>query len=103
MHSMIEQNREKIATLCRQYGVKRLEAFGSILRGDFDSASSDVDVLVEFEKTAVTNSFQHYLGFKQALEELFGRPVDVVESKALRNRRLRYYIEHSKVPVYAAT
>jgi hypothetical protein len=102
MHPLIEQNRERIATLCRQYGVARLEVFGSILRGDFDSERSDVDVLVEFEESAKTKSFQHYFGFKQALENLFGRPVDVVELKALRNRRLRYYIEHSKMPVYAA-
>lgn len=102
MHSLIEQNREKIAGLCRQYGVKRLEVFGSILRGDFDPQLSDVDVLVEFDGTARASSFEHYLGFKQGLEKLFGRTVDVVELKAIRNRRLRYYIEQSRVPIYAA-
>lgn len=49
MHSLIENNREAIVRLCRLHGVKRLEAFGSILREDFDTGRSDVDILVEFE------------------------------------------------------
>lgn len=102
MHPLIEHNREKIAALCRQYGVKRLEAFGSILRDDFDPQRSDVDVIVEFAGAKSVNTFEHYLDFKRDLESLLQRPVDVVELKAVRNRRLRYYIEHSKTPVYAA-
>jgi len=38
---------ERIAEICRRYGVARLSLFGSILRDDFH-AGSDVDVLVEF-------------------------------------------------------
>ena len=39
----------------------------------------------------------------RSLEALFGRSVDLVEPRAIRNRRLKYYIEQSKTPVYAAT
>jgi predicted nucleotidyltransferase len=39
---------------------------------------------------------------KESLEKLFGRPVEVLELSAIRNRRLRYYIEKSRLPVYAA-
>ena len=101
MHPLIEQHREQISALCRQYGVSRLEAFGSILREDFDPANSDVDVLIEFDGSQATRRFDHYLGFKQSLERLFGRPVDVIESSALRNRRLQRHIALSKQPVYA--
>ena len=52
MHPLIENNREAIAKLCRLHGVRSLEAFGSILRDDFDVGRSDVDVLVEFEAQA---------------------------------------------------
>jgi hypothetical protein len=38
----------------------------------------------------------------EALEELFHLPVDLVEPRAIRNRRLRYYIDQSKSPIYAA-
>ena len=36
------------------------------------------------------------------MEALFGRSVDLVESRAIRNRQLKYHIERSKAPVYAA-
>jgi hypothetical protein len=101
MHPLIERNREAIYELCRHHGVVRLEAFGSILRDDFDARHSDVDILVEFDP-AVAASFTNFLDLKQALEELFQLPVDLVELGAVRNRRLRYHIEQSKAPVYAA-
>jgi uncharacterized protein len=98
---LIDDNLEEIGRLCRLHGVRKLEAFGSILRSDFDPQHSDVDVLVEFEPR-VANSFANFLDLKEALERLLGRPVDLVELHAVRNRRLRHYIEQSKSPVYAA-
>ena len=79
----------------------RLEAFGSILRSDFDAQRSDVDVLVEFQPE-VADSFANFLDLKEALEALFERPVDLVVGRAIRNRRLRYHIDQSKTPIYAA-
>jgi predicted nucleotidyltransferase len=101
MHPLIENNREAIGVLCRRHGVRRLELFGSILREDFDAARSDVDILVEFDP-AVAGSFANYLELKESLQGLFGRPVDLVELGAVRNRRLRRYIEQSKSPLYDA-
>jgi hypothetical protein len=101
MHPLIENNREAIARVCRVHGVRRLEAFGSILRDDFEPGRSDVDVLVEFEAHAA-DSFSNFLDLKESLEALFQRSVDLVELRAIRNRRLRYYIEQSKSSIYAA-
>ncbi|MCH9829558.1 MAG: nucleotidyltransferase domain-containing protein [Gammaproteobacteria bacterium] len=101
MHPLIENNRNAIAELCRRHGVHRLEAFSSILRSDFDAQQSDVDVLVEFQPE-VADSFTNFLDLKEALEALFERPVDLVEGRAIRNRRLRYHIDQSKTPIYAA-
>jgi len=100
MHPLIDNNRKAIANVCRRHGVRRLEAFGSILRGDF-SAESDVDILVEFEPAAAA-SFQNFLDLKESLEALLGRSVDLVELHAVRNRRLRHYIEKSRSPIYDA-
>lgn len=100
MSPLIEGNLEEIGRLCRLHGVRKLEVFGSILRQDFDPQHSDVDVLVEFEPQ-VANSFANFLGLKEALESRFGRRVDLVELRAIRNRRLRHHIEQSKSPVYA--
>jgi len=101
MHPLIENNREAIIELCRLHGVSRLEAFGSILRDDFDTGRSDVDILVEFDPS-VAASFTNFLNLKEALEALFRRSVDLVELRAIRNRRLRRYIEQSKSPIYDA-
>ena len=101
MHPLIENNRDAIARLCQKHGVRSLEAFGSILRSDFDVERSDVDVLVEFEPRSA-GSFSNFLDLKESLEALFGRAVDLVELQAIRNRRLRHYIERSKSPIYAA-
>jgi uncharacterized protein len=101
MPSLIDDNLDEIGKLCRLHGVRKLEVFGSVLRSDFDPQRSDVDVLVEFE-SQVAASFANFLDFKEALEHLLGRPVDLVELHAVRNRRLRHYIEQSKSPVYAA-
>lgn len=71
---LIENNREAIASLCRLHGVRSLEAFGSILRDDFDVGRSDVDVLVEFEAQAA-DSFSNFLDLKESQEALFQRSV----------------------------
>ncbi len=101
MHPLIEINRDAIVGLCRRHGVRKLDVFGSILRDDFDPDRSDIDVLIEFEAHAA-GSFSNFLDLKESLQALFGRSVDLVELHAIRNRRLRHYIEHSKSPVYAA-
>lgn len=101
MHPLIQNNREAIARLCLLHGVNRLEVFGSVLREDFDADRSDVDILVEFEPS-VAASFTNFLNLKESLELLLGRSVDLVELRAIRNRRLRRYIEQSRFPIYDA-
>jgi predicted nucleotidyltransferase len=101
MHPLIEANRNKIAALCRQYGVRKLDVFGSVLSSDFDPARSDVDVVAEFNPLPLGQNFDRYLGFKTALETLFARPVDLVEMNTVRNTRMRRHIEASRVQVYA--
>lgn len=102
MHPLIEHNRRQIETLCQRYGVRRLEVFGSVLRDDFDAARSDVDIAVEFEPAVPGQRLRQYFGFKDELERLLARPVDLLELTAMENTRLKRLIEHTKVPVYAA-
>lgn len=101
MHSLIEKNHDSITKLCLLHGVKRLEAFGSILRNDFNHERSDIDILVEFD-ASVAASFKNFLDLKEAFEALFGRSVDLIELHAVRNKRLRRYIEQNKLPIYDA-
>ncbi len=91
-----------IATLCDRYGVRELALFGSVLREDFDPASSDIDAVVSFGPPNATSLVRQYFDFKQSLETLFGRPVDLVELDAMPETRLKRIIERSKRTVYAA-
>jgi uncharacterized protein len=85
---------EHKARMAERFGVARLALFGSAARDDL-GASSDVDVLVEFEGPA---TFRQYMDLKFYLEELLGRPVDLVTEKALR-QELRPYIDRELVRV----
>jgi predicted nucleotidyltransferase len=88
MHADIDEKRDAVAALCRRYGVARLEVFGSAARGsDFDPKRSDFDFLVEFESRSELPPLEQFFGFAEALEELLGRPVDLVERKAVETSR----------------
>jgi len=87
MHVEIAGKRDQIAALCKRYGVARLEVFGSAARGvDFDPGRSDADFLVTFTPD-VRNDLGAFLDFKDALETLLARPVDLVERDAIEASR----------------
>ena len=66
---------KNLTTWKEQYGVKRIALFGSYARGE-QNDSSDIDVLVEFIKEAVT--FDNYMDLKFDLEDLFQKKIDLV-------------------------
>lgn len=94
--------RERLAALCRQYFVHRLDVFGSAARGRFDEARSDVDVLVEFEAGANRSYVDTWFDLRDSLEEFFGRRVDLVTTSAIRNPYFRESIDTSRLTLYAA-
>jgi hypothetical protein len=100
--ALIEQHREQLMELCRQYGVRRLDLFGSATRADFDLGSSDLDFVVEFDGLTVEDAADRYLGLLVDLEDLFGRKVDLVSARAVRNPYFRQVLDGTRVSVYAA-
>ena len=99
----ISSRHEELRELCRRFHVRRLDLFGSAARDDFVPARSDLDFLVEFDSRAPEAlSLKTYFGFKESLEALFGRSVDLVEPGAMRNPYLKASIEHSREPVFEA-
>lgn len=93
---------DELSNLCTTYGVKRLELFGSASRRDFDLEHSDLDFLVEFADTHAPGASDRFFGLKEDLEQLFKRPVDLVEVKAIKNPYFRQAVERDKVLVYDA-
>jgi uncharacterized protein len=73
----LAQNRGRI----RSFGVRTLALFGSAARNE-TTDTSDLDFLVEFDD----KTFDNYMGLKEHLESLFGRPVDLVIKSAIKPR-----------------
>lgn len=102
MESPIRFDLEEIARLCRQHRVCRLAVFGSVLRPDFDTSRSDADFLVEFERIPTAERMRNYLAFREALGSLLHRPVDLIESGAIRNPYILRAVSEQQRILYAA-
>lgn len=103
MHCLIDQHRAEIAALCRRYGVRRLEVFGSAARGtDFDPAASDADFVVDFDPKAAQSPLNQYFGLAGDLKTLLGRPVDLVEIGAIRNPFILAGINQTREVIYGS-
>ena len=81
-------------TLAERFGVTGLALFGSFARDEATDAS-DVDILVSFDGPATSRT---YFGVQFYIEDLLGRPVDLVTEKALRPE-FRPYVEREAVHV----
>jgi len=99
---LVEANRVAVVSLCRKYAVKRLRLFGSAARGGFDPLSSDLDFLVEFNSVSGMNAFHQFIDLKLDLEDLFGRHIDLVTWKAVKDPLFRERAEETAVELYAA-
>lgn len=74
--------RSAVITVLRRYGVQRAGLFGSMVRGDA-RPESDVDLLIE---PPATMSLFGFSELALALEDLLGRPVDLVTYASLHPR-----------------
>ncbi len=99
---IVEEKRSQVEALCRELGVRRLDVFGSVLDDSFDPVTSDIDVLVDFADRPDFDHFGAYFGLKEGLEALFGRPVDLISVKGIRNPFFRAQVMRTRRPVYAA-
>lgn len=101
MHLLLKSHRHEVEQACRRFHVRKLAAFGSVLRDDF-GPESDVDMLVSFEPSAEMDAFVQYFGFKEALEAILGRTLDLVVADVIRNPSFRAAVEQTQAPLYEA-
>jgi predicted nucleotidyltransferase len=90
---------DKLNTLCALYNVEKMYLFGSAVNSSFND-KSDVDLLVKFKPIELAEYFDNYLNFKENLESLFGRDVDLLEEQTLKNPILIQSINKSKELIY---
>lgn len=88
-----------IKRLCQESQVKSLYVFGSVLTDRFND-KSDIDLLVEIDSNDPFDYADKYFKLKFALQELFKRPIDLLESKAMKNPYIIENIDRSKSLIY---
>ena len=102
MQHFITDRLPQIQELCRTHHVRQLHIFGSAVRTDFNSETSDVDLRVEFISGAdVSNYAKNYHALLDSLVEVLGRKVDLLSGR-IENPYIRAAIEKDKVLIYAA-
>ena len=102
MTELITTHRLELTHLCQRHQVKTLEVFGSASDGAFDAERSDLDFLVDFLPMSPSAHSQAYFGLWFALQDLFARKVDLVETPAATNPFFLQAIGPSRRVLYAA-
>ena len=100
--ALIEEQKQGLADLCRRHAVRRLDLFGSAARGDFQPGRSDLDFVVQFARTGYAGYADAFLEFAEGLERLFGRKVDLLTERMIRNRHFLEAVESTREVVYEA-
>ena len=94
-----KKNKDLIHSLCVNHHVDSLYLFGSATGPSF-SKDSDIDFLVKFGVVELFKYFDNYMAFKEQLEKIFNREVDLVEEQTLKNPILINSINKSKELIY---
>ena len=97
--NIIEKNIDSLIILCKQHKVRELYLFGSILTPKFNK-DSDIDMLVQFDNVDILEYADNYFDYKEKLEKLLGREIDLLENQAIRNPIFRKILDRDKKIVY---
>ncbi|MDC3418383.1 nucleotidyltransferase family protein [Aquibacillus salsiterrae] len=79
LHDVLQEKRDLILKIADNHGIQNVRVFGSVARHE-DGPTSDLDLLVEFEKE---RSLFDLIRFKQEIENLLNIKVDVVTENAV--------------------
>jgi hypothetical protein len=94
VQSQLIKNRDEILSIAAKHGAYNVRLFGSAVRGEATD-TSDIDLLVDFEDG---RSLFDLIAFKQDLEDMLGREVDVVTDEAL-HWYIREQVMNEAVPL----
>lgn len=91
----------ELTNLCKKHNVKELYIFGSAVTDRFTD-DSDLDFLVRFNRTGFKGAFNQYMDFKEGLEEIFNRKIDLYSNRKFRNEIFQDEVDRTKKLLYAA-
>jgi uncharacterized protein len=98
--NLINQNIDQIIKICADHQVEQLYIFGSVKTDKFND-QSDVDMLLLFS-TSVNpiEYFNNFMDFKERIESILKREVDIVEYQSVKNPIFRKILDREKVMIY---
>jgi predicted nucleotidyltransferase len=103
MNAIVTDKIPQLVELCKKYRVVRMYLFGSAARDDFDPETSDIDLLFSFSPELTIDEYtDNYFDLMYALDDLFGRQVDLVAEETLTKPYLIANINRDKQLVYEA-
>jgi len=102
MLPVIQSHFDDLCVLCERYGVRSLELFGSAATRSFDNDRSDLDFVVDFRPHPAMGTADQYFEFREKLERLFKRNIDLVMAGAIRNKYFARAVDQTRVSLYAA-
>ena len=100
MNPQIPIPAEAIATFCRKWKVQEFSLFGSVLRDDF-RPDSDIDVLLVIDPHHPPKP-EEWETMDEELRSIFGREIDLVEERRIKNPFRRNHILSHRRVMYAA-
>jgi len=95
----LSKYKKEINELCVNHKVKSLYAFGSVLTANFNT-NSDIDLIVDFKDVDVKDYADNYFDFKFTLQDIFNRPIDLLEEQAIKNPYFKQVVNQTKVLLY---
>ncbi|MEP4533467.1 MAG: nucleotidyltransferase family protein [Cyclobacteriaceae bacterium] len=97
---LLQNHIEEIQTLCVKHNVAQMYLFGSAAANQM-KPDSDIDLLVTFLPSVdLLDYADNYFSLLDSLQDLFGRNVDLVSQKSLKNSVLIDQINNSKILLY---
>jgi len=97
--NLLEKYNDSIDKVCKSSNVKNLFTFRSILTDKFNN-ESDIDLIVSFDTSDPIEYAENYFELKFKLENILGRPIDLLEQKSIKNKIFENLINKCKTLIY---
>ncbi len=97
--NLLEKYNDSIDKVCKSSNVKNLFTFRSILTDKFNN-ESDIDLIVSFDTSDPIEYAENYFELKFKLENILGRPIDLLEQKSIKNKIFENLINKRKTLIY---
>ena len=106
IHPAVAQHIPEIRALCREFGVEKLEIFGSAVTDEFDPEHSDVDFIVTLPDGFDYGAWgSRYFAIEERLSQILQRDVDMVSASSLERKANPYFLKSvnkTRRPVFDA-